>query len=100
MTPYSSSEQFRVVLLIRGQMPQTLRVVTTINFWIPPPISGDPQKELKEEEGTPKNRNENCVFINSTKFNTRRTSRHFTNYNTLYYSDLKKGHSALLQHHD
>ncbi len=46
--PYSSPEQFRAVLLIRGQMPQTLQVVTTINFWIPPPISGDPQKELKD----------------------------------------------------
>ena len=48
MTPYSNSEQFRVVLLIRGQLPQTLQVVTTINFWIPPPISGDPQKEWKD----------------------------------------------------
>ena len=71
-------------------MPQTLQVVTTINCLIPPSITGDPQKELKEEEGTPENRNANCVFINSTKFNTRRNSRHFTNYNTLYYSDLKK----------
>ncbi len=59
-------------------MPQTLQVVTTINLLIPPKYHRRPPERIERGgRGNTRKRNESCVFINSTKFNTRRrTSRH------------------------
>ena len=84
-------------------MPQTIQLLTTISFWISPPISEETLRKnwYKEQRGTPE-KGMKIVFSSTPPNSTLQEEPPDICSSTLYYSDKKDAvlHCCSMQHHN